>query len=87
MIRFIDVHAAAPAAMAQSVERRLHERMTGANYDRVNRSFHREAPNLPLIRVDKMLRHEKSGRNHSYSAAVLRNNASEVNGGDPGRAR
>lgn len=74
-----------PKNMEASVEERLHRRITGVNYDDVDRSFHREAPALPLIRVDKMLRHEKSARNWSYSAAVLNNRASDVNSGDPGR--
>lgn len=44
--------------------------LTGREYDLVQRSFHLEAKNLPLIAVDKMIREEKSTRDWSYQAAT-----------------
>ncbi len=45
---------------------------TTKGYDDVHRSFHREAPRLPLVQADKMIRQEKSERNWSYAAGVKR---------------
>lgn len=68
VIRFLDTPM--QAAIVKTAEDRLHARVTGQAYDRVNRSFHREARNLPVINPAKMIREEKSSRDWSYRAGV-----------------
>jgi len=70
VIRFLDT--AMQAAIVKTAEERLHARITGQGYDRVNQSFHREARNLPVINPAKMIREEKSSRDWSYTAGVTR---------------
>jgi hypothetical protein len=68
VIRFFDTPL--QAAIAKTAEERLHARITGVEYDRVRRSFHRQARNLPLINPEKMIRNVKSSRDWSYAASV-----------------
>jgi hypothetical protein len=68
VIRFME--SPMQAAIMKTAEERLHARITGQGYDTVDRSFHREARNLPLINPAKMIREEKSSRNWSYTAGV-----------------
>lgn len=70
VIRFLDTPM--QAAIVRTAEDRLHARVTGHAYDRVNRAFHREARNLPVINPGKMIREEKSSRDWSYTAGVSR---------------
>jgi hypothetical protein len=70
VIRFLDT--ATQAAIVKIAEERLHARLTGQGYDRVDRSFHRDARNLPVINAAKMIREEKSSRDWSYTAGVRR---------------
>jgi hypothetical protein len=60
------------AAIVKAAEERLHKRVTGQAYDRVDQSFHREARNLPVINPASMIREEKSSRDWSYTAGVNR---------------
>lgn len=69
-IRFLDT--ATHAAIVKAAEARMHKRVTGQAYDRVDQSFHREARNLPVINPEKMIREEKSSRDWSYTAGVSR---------------
>lgn len=70
VIRFLDTPT--QATVAKTAEARLHARVTGHLYDRVDRSFHRDARNLPMINPEKMIRQEKSSRDWSYIASVNR---------------
>jgi hypothetical protein len=70
VIRFLDTPV--QVAIVKAAEEKLHARITGQEYDRVGRSFHREARNLPVINPEKMIRDEKSSRDWSYTASVAR---------------
>jgi hypothetical protein len=70
VIRFLDTPT--QAAIVKIAEQRLHARLTGQAYDNVDRSFYRDASNVPVINPAKMLREEKSSRDWSYTAGVRR---------------
>jgi hypothetical protein len=70
VIRFLAT--ATQAVVAKTAEESLHARVTGLVYDRVDRSFHRNAHNVPVINPKKMIRQEKSSRDWSYTASVSR---------------
>jgi hypothetical protein len=58
---------------AQEAEERLHDRVTGGNYDRIDRVLTLpELARLPLVCPSKILRNERSDRDWSYTAAVRR---------------
>src|ERR1700689_347163 len=64
VIRFLDT--ATQASIVKTAEERLHARVTGQEYDRLDQSFYRDARNLPVINPGKMIREEKSSRDWSY---------------------
>lgn len=70
VIRFLNTPM--QAAIVKTAEEELHARATGQAYDRVDRAFHRQARNLPMINAAKMIREEKSSRNWSYTTGVRR---------------
>jgi len=48
------------------------KRLTAGGYDEVDRTFYRDARNLPLIAPEKMIREERSTRDWSFSKGVRR---------------
>ena len=58
-------------------------RITGVGYDRVTEAFHRCAAHIPIVNVNAMIREERSGRDWSYRAAVLRRGSKANDNGVP----
>jgi hypothetical protein len=66
VIRFLDTTA--QAAIVKAAEVRPPARVTGNVYDEVDRSFHRDARNLPVISRGAMIREGKSDLDWSHKA-------------------
>jgi hypothetical protein len=66
-IEFIET--AQRAAIVKSAEQRLHDHITGVNYDREDQSHFEQAHGLPLIHPDKMIR-KQAPSDWAYRAAV-----------------
>jgi hypothetical protein len=85
VIRFLD--SPTQKAVSKNAEERLHARVTGHEYDRLNRSFHRDARHVPVINAAMMIRQEKSSADWSYSAGVSRRLRPDHTAADVARIR
>ena len=71
VIEFLDVPLNRRVAL--SADEALHRRMVGVNIDAISRTMTRcEMAGVPIVRIDRMIRREASGRDWGFEHSVRR---------------